>query len=63
MFFDGENVGVIDENLNAFKRKSDGSLFPPALIKGEPPGNWWIKPKTGVGVPQKAESVKILGQD
>ena len=54
VIFDGEDVGVIDENVNAFKRKSDGSLFPPAVIKGEPPGNWWLKLETGTNVPQKA---------
>lgn len=45
VFFDGHEIGTIDQNLSAFKRKSDGSSFPPTLINGHPPGNWWLKPQ------------------
>jgi hypothetical protein len=46
VFFNGHEIGTIDQNLSAFKRKSDGSSFPPTLINGHPPGNWWLKPQT-----------------
>jgi hypothetical protein len=51
VIFDGKNIGAIEEDLSGFKRKSDGSLFPPAAIKGEPPGNWWRKSETEASNP------------
>lgn len=52
VIFDGENIGAIDENLRAFRRTSDGSLFPPAIIEGDPPGTWWLQPFRKKALPQ-----------
>ena len=51
--FDGNTIGMIDEDLSAFKRRSDGSSFPPAVINGDPPGNWWLEARNTTTAPAK----------
>jgi hypothetical protein len=43
VIFDGKTIGIIDHDANVFKRTSDGSEFPAAVLKDRPPGQWWFK--------------------
>ena len=43
VFQDNRKLGIFDETQDAFKRDSDGGMFPGDLLNSEPPGNWWLK--------------------
>src|SRR6266581_4470910 len=39
----GKKLGIIDDELQTFKRESDGASFPCGVLDGEPPSSWWLK--------------------